>query len=272
MIDVVDIGANPVDGEPPYAGILQAGFARVTGFEPNPIALAKLEEDKGENETYLPFAVADGEIHEIKFCNSSCMTSLLEPNHDLLQFFHGFPEWGQVVARHQINTVRLDDVEEIENLDYLKIDIQGGELCVFENATERLADCLVIQTEVEFLPMYVDQPLFSEVEIFLRGQGFLFHRFEPLSSRVIQPVLMDNNVHKDFVQVSWADAVFVRDFTRLVDLEPGKLMKLESILHDVYGSYDLVLRALMARDAFVGSGHATVYLQTLSEQYPVPSK
>ena len=67
------------------------------------------------------------------------MSSLLEPNQELLQYLNQFPDWGTVVRREKINTVRLDDVSEVTNLDYLKIDIQGGELCVFENAPERLS-------------------------------------------------------------------------------------------------------------------------------------
>ena len=178
---------------------------------------------------------------------------------------------AKVVSRQSIDTVRLDDIEEIGNLDYLKIDIQGGELCAFENATKRLAECVVIHSEVEFLPMYVDQPLFSEVEMFLRGQGFLFHRFEPLKSRVIQPMLKDNDVYGEFVQAVWADAVFVRDFTRLADLALDKLLKMACVLHDVYGSFDLVLRALMAHDALAGSDHSTTYLQGLAGEGDGPS-
>ena len=34
QIDVVDIGANPIDGDPPYRLLLDAGLCRVTGFEP----------------------------------------------------------------------------------------------------------------------------------------------------------------------------------------------------------------------------------------------
>ncbi|MBT3305748.1 MAG: methyltransferase FkbM, partial [Alphaproteobacteria bacterium] len=133
------------------------------------------------------------------------------------------------------------------------------------------AECVVIHSEVEFLPMYVDQPLFSEVEMFLRGQGFLFHRFEPLKSRVIQPMLKDNDVYGEFVQAVWADAVFVRDFTRLADLAPDKLLKMACVLHDVYGSFDLVLRALMAHDALAGSDHSTTYLQGLAGEGDGPS-
>ena len=39
---VVDIGANPIDGEPPYREMLRKGLCNVTGFEPQPEALASL--------------------------------------------------------------------------------------------------------------------------------------------------------------------------------------------------------------------------------------
>ncbi len=31
LTEVVDIGANPIDGDPPYKPMLQAGLCRVTG-------------------------------------------------------------------------------------------------------------------------------------------------------------------------------------------------------------------------------------------------
>ena len=34
LTEVVDVGANPIDGDPPYLGMLRAGLCRVTGFEP----------------------------------------------------------------------------------------------------------------------------------------------------------------------------------------------------------------------------------------------
>lgn len=57
-----------------------------------------------------------------------------------------------MTSTREVETVRLDDVPETASVDLLKIDIQGGELMVFQNAERRLADALVIQTEVEFLP------------------------------------------------------------------------------------------------------------------------
>ena len=57
---VVDIGANPIDGDPPYKDLLQKRGCRVTGFEPQVEALAMLNKRKSELETYLPNVIGDG--------------------------------------------------------------------------------------------------------------------------------------------------------------------------------------------------------------------
>ena len=264
LIDIVDIGANPIDGDAPYKSILAAGLARVVGFEPNPEGLSKLNAQKGPNETYLPYAVFDGTEQEIKFCHWPGMTSLLEPNTELLGYYHGFPEWGKVLERRKISTIRLDDVAEIKDIDYLKIDIQGAELEVFRNGVDRLRDCLVIQTEVEFLPMYKGQPLFSEVELFLRSQGFVFHRFVDWQSRTVRPMLLDKNIYANLSQAFYGDAVFIKDFTKFDRLDPIALKKLALVLHDVYGSYDIALRALMTHDRKIGSNLAEQYSRFLA--------
>jgi hypothetical protein len=84
LIDVVDIGANPIDGVPPYKPLLDSRLAHIYGFEPNPNALAKLNSQKGPNETYFSNAVYNGKEQELKVCKAQGMTSLLEPNSDLL--------------------------------------------------------------------------------------------------------------------------------------------------------------------------------------------
>ncbi len=263
-IKVVDVGANPIDGDPPYAPLLAAGQAHVIGFEPNPTALAELQRKKGPNETYLPFAIGDGCRHTLRICQAPGMTSLLQPNDDVLKLFHGFSDWGRVLQTEEIDTVRLDDIPETSNLDYLKIDVQGAELMVFENASRRLANALVVHTEVEFLPLYKDQPLFSDVDQHLRSQGFVLHRFEPLVSRAMKPILVGNDLYAPFKQVVWADAVFVRSFLNLAGLDSEELLKLATILNDCYQAYDLVHVLLTEHDRR-SSGHlAAAYLKLVT--------
>jgi FkbM family methyltransferase len=264
-IKIVDIGANPIDGEPPYAALLKSGRAELVGFEPNLQAHAALQEKKGPRETYLPLAIGDGARHTLHHCHAPGMTSLLQPNPDVLALFHGFPDWGRVVRTEEVDTVRLDDVPETQSLDLLKIDIQGAELMAFENATQRLADALVIQAEVEFLPMYRDQPLFGDVEQFLRRHGFMLHRFEPLVSRVVKPLVLGGDIFAGFSQVFWADAIFVRDLTRLDRLNDGQLLRMAVILHECYRAVDLSLFLLLEHDKRAGTQHGPRYLRAVTK-------
>ena len=48
---MVDVGANPIDGDPPYKTLLQKRLCRVTGFEPQAEALAVLNTRKSDLET-----------------------------------------------------------------------------------------------------------------------------------------------------------------------------------------------------------------------------
>jgi FkbM family methyltransferase len=266
-LHIVDVGANPIDGKPPYINLIRDGRAKVIGFEPNTQALSELNQQKGDNETYLPYALADGEIHTLHLCAASGMTSLLKPNFPLLSYFHGFTEWAAIKETLEIKTHRLDDLSEIHKMDYLKIDVQGAELMIFQHGTRLLKDCMVIHTEVEFLPMYENQPLFSEVEQFLRSQGFVFHRFVPLVSRIIKP-LMGKNIYAGLSQLFWADALFIKDFTRLDRIAGPDLLKFAHIMHDVYQSYDIVLRILVEHDKMFATAYQHDYIRMLKAGSP----
>jgi FkbM family methyltransferase len=261
-VKVVDVGANPVGGDPPYADLLRRGHVDLVGFEPNRDALAVLNARKGPHERYLPLALGDGARHTLHFCASSGMTSLLRPNPLVLEMFHGFAQWGQVVGTEDIDTVRLDDVAETDGADLLKLDVQGAELMILQNARQRLSRALVVQVEAEFLQMYEGQPLFSELELFLREQGFVFHRFFPLVSRVIKPMVVNNTAFSGLSQIVWCDAIFVKDFIRPDGLSAEDILKLAVILHDCYGSVDLVLNLLLRHDALTGRGLGQIYGNT----------
>lgn len=254
-IKLVDIGANPIDGDAPYKPLLQTGNLDVIGFEPNLQALEELQRRKGPNETYLPHAIGDGKRHTLHHTLGQGMTSLLRPNMAVLPLFYNFAELAHITRTEEIDTLRLDDIPETAGLDYLKIDIQGGELMVFENATDRLSQALLVHTEVEFLPMYENQPLYSDIDRFLREHGLMIHRFEPIYSRTFKPV----DPYCGLNQLLWADAIFIRDITQPEKMDDGQLLRLAIILHECYRSYDVSLHLLNAHDKRTGSAYAPQY-------------
>ncbi|WP_232011081.1 FkbM family methyltransferase [Mycobacterium shigaense] len=242
LTDVIDVGASLSDETPPYAPMLAAGLCRVTGFEPQPDALLELQRKQGPSESYLPYAVGDGGAHTLNVCDARGCTSLLEPDPAALDAFEYFKTYAAVTDRIGIQTTRLDDIAEIEHLDFLKIDIQGGELAVFGGGRAKLAEAVAIQTEISFVPLYNDQPGLGEVDRELRSQGFLPHCFAAVRGWPIFPYLHPHQVMNQLLE---ADIVYVRDFVRPESMTDEQLKHLALIAHHCYRSFDLALRCLM---------------------------
>jgi FkbM family methyltransferase len=214
--------------------------------------------------TCLPYAIGDGKNGILNICVSPGMNSLIEPDLELLELFQGYGEWGQVLSQLPVVTHRLDDLKEVHNIDFIKLDVQGSELAILENATEQLKHILVVHVETLFIPHYKNQPLFGEIDLVLRKAGFLFHKFGPLVSRIFKPLLLNNDVYAGLSQVHWADAVYVRSFMDFKELQSPELLKLARILHDIYGSVDLAQLALKYIDLQTGSNRQSTYIQRLT--------
>jgi len=245
LTEVVDIGANPIDGEPPYKPMLSAGLCKVTGFEPQESALEKLLTQKSKNERYLPYAIGDGEKHTLNICRASGMTSLFQPDSTMLDLFAVLKPLSEITQQVEVQTKRLDEVNEIKHVDFLKIDIQGGELSVFKNGQQKLSHAVAIQTEVSFVKLYENQPAIGEIDIELRRQGFIPHCFTAVKNWIIAPCVVNNNPRQPLNQLLEADIVYVRDFSKPDLMSNQQLKQLAIIVHHCYGSFDLALRCIM---------------------------
>ncbi|MCD6393299.1 MAG: FkbM family methyltransferase [Planctomycetes bacterium] len=266
QIKIVDVGALVLDDEPPdYHALLKPGVAKVIAFEPDEQECQKINQSYPVDCLCLPYFIGDGSERTFNVCNCDMTSSLYEPNTELLEKFQALSELTQVVRRCTVSTKRLDDIDEVQGADYLKIDVQGAEVDVFNGAKNLLADIMIIHTEVEFVPMYIDQPLFAEVDQILRKNGFLFHKFyrSAMAGRTFKPLIIENNSYKPLSQALWSDVIYVKNFLHYDRTPPEKLLKLAVILHDVYGSYDLVHYILAQFDKQTSARCAEQYLQQL---------
>lgn len=125
LTSIVDVGASPIDGDPLYGGVLDDVLCRVTGFEPQPEALARRRAGAGPLGAYLPAVVGDGGVVQLHVAAASGVTSLLKPDPHRLSLFSGFPGWGEVIEVVELATTRLDDVPDLDEFDMLKIDVQA---------------------------------------------------------------------------------------------------------------------------------------------------
>ncbi len=269
LTEIVDIGANPIDGEPPYRPMMAAKhLCRVTGFEPQQDALNALLTKKGQNERYLPYAIGNGSEQTLNICQVSGMTSLLTPDKNMLQTFGIFAEFGRVIEQIPISTRTLDSIDEIVHLDYLKIDIQGGEMDVFKHGRQKLAQTVAIQTEISFMPLYENQPTFAEIDAELRSQGFVPHCFAAMKNWIISPLVINNNPRIPLNQLMEADMVYVRDFTKPDSMSNEQLKHLALISHICYQSFDLTMRCvqLLEQRGVLAKGAVERYPQMISNE------
>lgn len=265
-ITVVDVGAMSLgEGSDPYQPLIDAGIADIIGFEPVEEELAKLQAMAKPGRKYLPYAIGDGTVQPFHINNFPMTSSLLRPNHALTDHFSGLSELMQVVKTVQMKTHRLDDIAEVRKTDFLKLDIQGAELQVLNAAKHVLESTLMVQTEVEFVPLYEGQPLFAEIDQCMRASGFLLHRLLPLSGCPFKPIrIQAQQGQQGFSQTLWTDAIYVKDFRLLEQLGPQRLLKLAVLTDLICGSFDLAYKCLATYDQLMETRLADAYLARLS--------
>ena len=263
-LKIVDVGAMSLgEGTDAYSPLTSATPCEVYGFEPGAEELNKLMATAKPGHHYLPYFIGDGSSRTFHECNYNMTSSLFEPNMELLSQFQALAELTVVQKTHVVETKRLDDIPEVEGTDFLKTDVQGAELMVFEGAAKLLETALVVHTEVLFVPLYKGVPQFGEIDIHLRSKGFQLHRLTQ-AGRTFKPLIFRNDVTAALSQILWGDAVYVRDFMRFDQLSDVALLKLATILHETYRSVDLSAYALAAYDRRNASNLQQIYIGKLA--------
>lgn len=129
---------------------------------------------------YVPSAVGEAGERTLNLYRARGCTSLLEGDSEFAaQFARGdyFILDGQI----KVQVERLDDAARrfaFTEAEFMKIDIQGAELEAIRSAPDLVGQSLLaIRSEVEFAPLYKDQPLFADLDAELRAKGFMLARF-----------------------------------------------------------------------------------------------
>lgn len=167
-IRLLDIGAR--GGPPPELATLAPHVRRV-GFEPDDEECRRLNaESEG---SYFPKMVAGAVGRQaLHLYRDRGYSSVLEISGRYEQLWSGVIPVDDTLV---LDTVTLDGfLAEHPDLrpDMLKMDTQGSELGILEGAKESLDTIGLVEVEVEFLPIYQDQPLAADVMRFMAERGF----------------------------------------------------------------------------------------------------
>lgn len=174
--------------------------AQAYAFEPNPMYRSELELLADSNERFHPVyaALSDKEgVLDLNITESPGSTSLFAPGNRIKRMN---PKGSEVKRVESVNVDTIDnwvarnDVNEIE---LMKFDIQGGELNAFKGGERTLSDStLVIYTEILFNRMYEGGAVYSELDLCLREYGFVLYD-------IFKPKYDENRL------LMWANAIFI---------------------------------------------------------------
>lgn len=191
----------------------------VLAFEPDPEECASLNSKSFPYSIrFLPVALgaSDGEQATLQICKQPGCSSLLQPN---MEFCSNFP-YGpamEVVGEHPLVLSRMDTVCKNFSPDVIKVDTQGTELDVLRGAGNLLDSVIAIELEVEFVPQYIGQSLFSDVDSFMRQQGFMLRGLRRTNWRTTA-----NYVHPYGGQLVHGDVLYLKP--QLIDCSKGHII------------------------------------------------
>jgi methyltransferase, FkbM family len=254
---VCNVGSRKLESKDDYASQGWGIFApRLTiyGFDADADACDAANADIESRqvnwtEQHIPLALARSVGESTLYVTKDPMcSSLYPPNEPYLARFNNLPEAANLDFTVGIETTTLDSfcqTEGIDEIDFLQVDVQGADLQVLEGASHILGSSILgIQIEVAFSELYVNQPLFADVDTYIRKQGFTFFNLKVgLRERARSPI-----VSSEFGgQLLWGDAYYFRDLIRediISHLKtPDKILKLACIA-DVMDFPDYTLELL----------------------------
>jgi glycogen synthase len=224
-LTVAIVGSRKLLAEDDYGNSGWSIFApqlTIYGFDADPEACeienANLR-DRGINwtEQHIPIALGkEASKATLHVTGHPACISLYPPNEPCTSRFVGFQDSMRLVSTTQVEITTLDlfcQSQEMPGIDFLQIDVQGADLDVLQGASQLLSQSILgVVTEVEFVPLYINQPLFADVDRYMRDQGFSL--FDLITdnpwcrvTRSISPI----QSKKRAGQLTWADACYFRD-------------------------------------------------------------
>jgi FkbM family methyltransferase len=242
---LVDIGAA---GEYPFKWKPAEKYLQLIGFEPIQMEFEKLPQNN--HFKYFNTALYDKKDRITLYIKKKGNASILKSNIPLLREFPDV-ERHDLLKTEEIETDTLDNQfrkAQIDKVDFIKLDTDGSELFILKGAKETIRSHIFgLEVEVEFIELYENQPLFADVDAFIKQQGFELWD--------IQRHYWQRKIREGFHglkgQLVFGNAVYLRkldNFQGMIDILENDFAKKSKILNAVtvcliygYGNYGLEL-------------------------------
>jgi FkbM family methyltransferase len=264
--NILDAGALPLESEPPPFHALLDVFpgSRISALELDPQVCERLNGQARSGLRYYCCALGRREEARALYETQHPMcSSLYEPDERYADLYNNM-DFMRLRATHTVRTVSLNTFvreQALGAIDFIKMDIQGAELDVLQGAGPVLSAVLALVLEVEFVPLYKEQPLYGDVDAHLRERDFMLHKFLGFGGRGMKPLTHGSPNYP--VQMMWSDALFTCDLMDLTGFSEEGLLKL-AVLLDIYESPDVAWYLLRRYDELRATELAPAYRKLIA--------
>ena len=207
------------------------------GIEPDQRSSEKLSKGFDYKDYQIINSVIWSQRKEISFnlCNKPEVSSVLKPNRQFLNLFPD-PKRFEIIKTIDSKSTTLDyELKEIE-VDFAKLDIQGGELDALLGMEKTLLKCIGLEIEVEFAVVYEGQPLFGDLQKYLQNIGFEFIDFTSIHR-------WERKELNNYGQCIFSDGLWMRTPEYIAKNLPQKYLEYIFIC-SLYGRYDFANRMI----------------------------
>jgi FkbM family methyltransferase len=219
-----------------------------TGIEPDARSIPELL-DSPDSKVFRSYEIIPSGVWNrtgtfgISFTRKPTCSSHFTPNISFLSRFPGVERFD-IVRTTQIECLTVDDLlaGSGKAIDFVKLDLEGGELAVLEGAVNTIGSCMGLHVEVSFQSIREGQPLFGDVARFLQPRGLEFIDFVSLFR-------WERDSFNGLGQAIFADGLFLRGPESLIALADGKFLtprkaRIYLAILTIYERFDLAVKFL----------------------------
>jgi len=144
-------------------------------IEPDTSAFSELEE-KGYNAINCALWSEEKE-KTFRITKKQQTSSIYTPNYEFLNKYKD-SERFDIKEELKMNCTTLDNIiENYNELFFMKLDTQGSEYEILKGGNNVINNAIGFEIEIEFKDIYLNQPLFNEVNQFLVSKNFILIDF-----------------------------------------------------------------------------------------------
>jgi FkbM family methyltransferase len=190
---IIHIGAHLMEERNDYTS---HGLYNTIWVEANPKVYSNIEflNNEPNNERVFNYAISDedNKLYEFNITNNGQSSSILKL--DKHKIHHPQIHVSEIinVNSKRMDTLLLENNINIDNYDFLNIDIQGAELLALKGFGKLLNNIKYIYTEINTNTLYKDCALVSEIDEYLSKYGFI-------------------RVETSMTDFEWGDALYVSE-------------------------------------------------------------